>query len=233
MDLIREATAGGPPALKTKRAALPGFVSDALTAIYEKSGLRKGCADLVIWDQASQRLRLVEVKCPHWDRPSVEQAKFMQVALDMGMTTSIAEWEFVASASHAADRAAVLQHVCALARDDRNAAAEHLRAAYPFVPSRPKRLSFTKPQAMAVFARDGFVDRFSGDRLVNPGALRLLAFLFPEDFPYHAHGKRDESHTAFCELMPTVDHVIPLALGGRHELGWALQLARGNGRRNP
>ena len=47
-DLIRESTAGDPPIFKTKREALPGFVSDALTAIYEKSGLRKGCADLVI-----------------------------------------------------------------------------------------------------------------------------------------------------------------------------------------
>ncbi len=95
MDLIGEATAGGPPAFKTKREALPGFVSDALTAIYEKSGLRKGCADLVIWDLASRHLRLVEVKCPHWDKPSVEQTKFMQVALDMGIPTAISEWEFV------------------------------------------------------------------------------------------------------------------------------------------
>ena len=219
MDLIREATAGEQPVFNTKRKRLPAFVSKALAAIYEKSGLPKGCPDLVIWQPASERLRLVEVKCPHWDRPSAEQAEFMRVAASMGIPTSIAEWEFVAPASGAADRAAVLEQVCAFARDDRNAAAEHLRAAYPFVPSRPKRRSFTKPQAMAVFARDGFVDRFSGDRLVNPGALRLLAFLFPEDFPYHLHGKRDESHIAFWELMPTIDHVIPLALRGRHEMG--------------
>ena len=60
-SLIPGIIAGDPPAFRTKREALPGFVSDALTSIYEKSGLRKGCPDLVIWDQASQRLRLVEV----------------------------------------------------------------------------------------------------------------------------------------------------------------------------
>ena len=37
----------------------------------------------------------VEVKCPHRDGPSVEQTKFMQVALDMGIPSSIAEWEFL------------------------------------------------------------------------------------------------------------------------------------------
>jgi hypothetical protein len=35
---------------------------------------------------------------------------------------------------------------------------------------------------MAVFARDGFVDRYSGERLVFPGTLRLLAKLLPNEF---------------------------------------------------
>ena len=69
-----------------------------------------------------------------------------------------------------------------VAVEDADAAGERLRVAYPFVPSRPKRRSFTKAQAMAVFVRDGFVDRFSGEHLVNPGALRMLAYLLPEEF---------------------------------------------------
>ena len=115
-------------------------------------------------------------------------------------------------------KAELLEQVCALAVAQPTAAGEQLRSSYPFLPSRPKRRSFTKPQAMAVFARDGFVDRYSGERLVNPGALRMLAHLLPEDFPYHPHGRRDRSHVAFWELMPTVDHVVPLALGGCHEM---------------
>lgn len=218
VDLVPEPSAADPQAFETSRKPLPRFVSEALAAVYERSGLSKGCPDLVIWDLMSQRLRLVEVKCPHWDRPSIEQTKFMQVAFEMGIPTSIAEWGFVTPEPGSADRAALLAQVCALASDDPNAAADHLRAAYPFVPSRPKRQSFSKRQAMAVFARDGFVDRFSGERLVNPGALRILAYLLPQDFPYHPHGRRDKSHVAFWELWPSVDHVVPLALGGAHEM---------------
>jgi len=71
---------------------------------------------------------------------------------------------------------------------------------------------------MEVFLRDGFIDRYSGDRLVNPGALRVISELLPAEFPYHPHGRRDESHIAYWELMPTVDHVVPLAQGGPHEI---------------
>ena len=96
IDLIRDTDSAGKPSYKTRRAALPAFVSAALAAVYEKSGLSKGCPDLVIWEEAGQHLRLVEVKCPHWDRPSVEQVEFMRVAATMGIPTSIAEWEFTA-----------------------------------------------------------------------------------------------------------------------------------------
>ena len=79
---------------KTRRQRLPSFVSEALAGLYASTGLAKGCPDLVIWCSDPDRIRLVEVKCPHWDAPSIEQQQFMGAASDNGVTTTIVEWEF-------------------------------------------------------------------------------------------------------------------------------------------
>ena len=86
---------GTRPAFKTRRIRLPEFVSSVLRDIYKKANLRWGCADLVIWSTASCEVRLVEVKCPHWDKPSREQRIFLQVAEEMGLESSVVEWEFL------------------------------------------------------------------------------------------------------------------------------------------
>jgi hypothetical protein len=83
-----------PGKFKTKRAPLPRFVSTMLSALYASTGLTKGAPDLVIWSLSTQSMRLVEVKCPHWDKPSPEQLKFLAAAAESGLETSIAEWEF-------------------------------------------------------------------------------------------------------------------------------------------
>jgi len=62
---------------------------------------------------------------------------------------------------------------------------------------------------------DGFIDRYSGQRLVFPGALRLLSHLLPAQFPFHTNWKTDSCHLAFYELFPTIDHVVPISRGGR------------------
>ena len=66
-----------------------------------------------------------------------------------------------------------------------------------------------------IFIRDGFIDRYSGDKLVNPGVLKIITFYCPAEFPYHPHGKMTEGHVAYWELFPTIDHVIPIARGGK------------------
>ena len=66
-----------------------------------------------------------------------------------------------------------------------------------------------------VFARDGFVDRYSGDKLVFPGTLlRLLSALMPDEFPAHPNWKMSASHVMYWELCPTIDHLVPVARGG-------------------
>ena len=37
------------------------------------------------------------------------------------------------------------------------------------------------------------------------------------DFPAHPHGKVSETHLAFWELFPTVDHVVAVSRGGRDD----------------
>ena len=93
-------------------------------------------------------------------------------------------------------------------------AAEIARAEIPFkVPERVKR-KLKETQSVSVFLRDGFIDRYSGQRLVFPGTLRLLSLRLPKEIPYHSHGKLTECHMLFWLLFPTVDHVEPVARGG-------------------
>jgi hypothetical protein len=37
---------------------------------------------------------MVEVKCPHWDRTSKEQDKFIKTAMSLGLDVKIIEWEY-------------------------------------------------------------------------------------------------------------------------------------------
>jgi len=63
----------------------------------------------------------------------------------------------------------------------------------------------------------GFVDRYSGDKLIFPPVLRLLSILIPEEFPFHKNWKMSACHIGFWQLLPTIDHIIPLSRGGTNE----------------
>ncbi len=82
------------PSYRTRREPLPLFVASALGNIYRRAQLGKGCPDLVIWRCDRETFRLVEVKCPHWDKPSAEQERFIAEARGRGINTRIVEWEF-------------------------------------------------------------------------------------------------------------------------------------------
>jgi len=70
---------------------------------------------------------------------------------------------------------------------------------------------------MRVFRRDCFTDRYSGAPLVFPGTLRAISLLLPKEFPYQKNWRQSETHAAFWELYPTIDHVMPLARGGSEQ----------------
>ena len=84
----------------------------------------------------------------------------------------------------------------------------------PFVPVRTQARNYSEKEKLRVFLRDGFIDRYSGKRLVNPGILKSITCFFPEEFPYHPHWKMTQCHRAYWELLPTVDHIVPIARGG-------------------
>ena len=82
--------------------------------------------------------------------------------------------------------------------------------------------AYTDKQKMQQFKKDGFIDRYSGQKLVNPGFLKVLSHYMTEEFPYHSHWKMEECHNAYWEFIPTVDHIYPVALGGADsEENWA------------
>jgi hypothetical protein len=81
----------------------------------------------------------------------------------------------------------------------------------------PVKRQYTHYQSVRIFLRDGFVDRYSGDRLVFPPVLRILSKLLPKAFPFHPNWKMSECHIAYWQLFPTIDHVIPVARGGVDE----------------
>jgi hypothetical protein len=113
------------------------------------------------------------------------------------------------------DKSGVLSDVCAALTDNQLAVAtDILRNRYPFVPLANVGRRYTFRQMIAVFRRDGFVDRYSSARLVFPATLRLISKLLPEQFPFHRNGRLDVCHFAFWEMFPTIDHLVPVARGG-------------------
>ena len=116
------------------------------------------------------------------------------------------------------DKSEVVARVCEkLAAGDVGAAKAIARDEYPFESAESAGRKYSEHQMMAIFTRDGFVDRYSGKRLILPGALRLLSKLLPEEFPFHSNWKMSESHIMWWELCPTVDHVEPVARGGKDD----------------
>lgn len=89
-----------------------------------------------------------------------------------------------------------------------------LASSYPFAPMAASSRSYSETQMLRVFLRDGFVDRYSGCRLIFPGTLRLISKLMPIEFPFQKNWKMSQTHIAYWELCPTIDHLIPITRGG-------------------
>jgi 5-methylcytosine-specific restriction endonuclease McrA len=136
--------------------------------------------------------------------------------------------------------------VCsALSRGDYDYATSVLKRDYPFAPDLITRREYGALESTRVFIRDGFIDRYTGERLIYPPVLRVLSAELPAEFPFHPNWKTDVTHPAFWEVGATVDHLMPVTRGGAdnesnwvttsmarnsakmnwtvEELGWALQ----------
>ena len=119
-----------------------------------------------------------------------------------------------------AAKAQTVKSVCdSLLDADFQRAADTARNGYPFAPAQFTGRVYTETQCTAIFIRDGFIDRYSGTQLIFPGTIRLLSRLLPAEFPFHPNWKQSETHPAFWELYPTIDHAIPIARGGADDIG--------------
>ena len=113
-------------------------------------------------------------------------------------------------------RAETIEMVCeALEKEDTRKAGELVRRRFPFDPPVDRRRAFSKFDRTRVFLRDGFLDRYSGDRLFFPPVLEMISVCIPDDFPLYPSAKMTNSHVAHWELYASVDHVVPVSAVGR------------------
>jgi hypothetical protein len=68
-------------------------VQSCLRSFYHHPKVTKGAYDLVLWRIANQRIRFIEVNCPHWDKITVEQQRFAELAKERGKLKEVIEWE--------------------------------------------------------------------------------------------------------------------------------------------
>ena len=81
-----------------------------------------------------------------------------------------------------------------------------------------KGRSLNELERTRVFVRDGFIDRYSGDRLVFPPVFPLISHYLPDAFPYHPNWASGKCHACTWNLSATVDHYVPLSFGGTNEI---------------
>ena len=102
-----------------------------------------------------------------------------------------------------------------LLTDNKNDAIDLINNDYKFEYKEIEKRSYKDKDKFKIFIRDGFIDRYSGDKLLNPGILKVFSTYFPQEFPYHRNWKMDQTHIAYWELVPTIDHINPIARGGK------------------
>ena len=102
-----------------------------------------------------------------------------------------------------------------LLADRKEDAASILRNEYPHNYIAPVKRKLSALEKLRIFYRDGFIDRYSGKRLLFPNVLRMISIQLGDDLPFHKNWKMSECHIAYWELMPTYDHVFPVDRGGQ------------------
>ncbi len=112
---------------------------------------------------------------------------------------------------------AICEACTALLDEDIDRGKEIIRTKYPHQKPMKQRKSFTKKEQLTIFMRDGFIDRYSGGRLIFPGVLAILSSTMPDVFPVHDNWKTDQCHQAWWDLFPSIDHIVPLAFGGTND----------------
>ena len=80
-----------------------------------------------------------------------------------------------------------------LLNNEQAKAKEIINSDYPHTPFTVEKRTYTTVQKMTQFVKDGFMDRYTGHKLVNPGMLKVISCYFPKEFPYQSHWKMEET----------------------------------------
>lgn len=120
------------------------------------------------------------------------------------------------------DKAKLIENTCELLLNNKKQEGiDFVNKNYPYVETLPHKRQYSKYQMCKIFLNDGFIDRYSGDKLLFPGIIKILTIEFPEIFKYHRNWKMAETHMIYWDLFPTIDHLIPIARGGKdNEDNW-------------
>lgn len=133
------------------------------------------------------------------------------------------------------EKSVIVAAVCRLlAEGNPGSAARVLRWDYPFAPEEVTTRRYGPVEATGVFVRDGFIDRYTGARLIFPPVLRIVSAILPSEFPFHPNWKTTATHPAFWEVGATVDHLVPVTRGGAdNESNWVTtSMARNSAKMN-
>ena len=128
------------------------------------------------------------------------------------------------------DKSSVISDIAAmLLENNKTAAKTIIDQEYPHTYYEIEKRTYTIAQKMNQFINDGFIDRYTGKKLLNPGMLKIISYYFPNEFPYHPHWKMTETHIAYWDLIPTIDHIYPIAKGGEDdEKNWVTTSMKNN-----
>jgi hypothetical protein len=120
------------------------------------------------------------------------------------------------------EKTEIINKLCILLLEDRKGDCIDLaNSNYPFTINSTSKRKYSKHEMCKCFLNDGFIDRYSGKKLLFPGLLMILSLELPDIFKYHRNWKMSETHSIYWELFPTIDYLIPVARGGEdNEDNW-------------
>jgi hypothetical protein len=108
----------------------------------------------------------------------------------------------------------VLEQVCnLLSAGKQDDAQGMLIGQYPHQHTVLDKRKWTDKQKLKLYKEDGFIDRYTGQRLLFPGVLHILTAVLGDAFPFHPRWKMTKCHVAYWHYIPTCDHEIPIARG--------------------
>lgn len=79
-----------------------------------------------------------------------------------------------------------------LLNNNKEEALEIINNQYKFEYKKTGKRSYNDKEKRKIFIRDGFIDRYSGDKLLNSGILKVFSTYFPKEFPYHRNWQMEE-----------------------------------------